>query len=71
LLPSRQSEAKRRRCCRDSDQPAFAVDASIAEACEGDEVLARLDTAFGRYMAVPWCRCQICEPEFGDATPND
>jgi hypothetical protein len=33
-------------------------------------VLERLDAAFGRYMAQARCRCQICEPEFGDATPD-
>jgi hypothetical protein len=53
-----------------ADQPAFDADVSVVEAYAGDPVLERLDGAFGRYMAVPRCRCQICEPEFGDATPD-
>jgi hypothetical protein len=55
---------------REPVDSAFDPDASIAEAYDGDPVLQRLDAAFGRYMAVPRCRCQICEPEFGDATPD-
>jgi hypothetical protein len=55
---------------RDADQPAFEVDVSVAEAYEHDPVLERLDAAFAPYMSEARCRCQICEPAFGDATPD-
>jgi hypothetical protein len=55
---------------RDPDQQAFEADASIVEAYADDPLLERLDAAFGRYMSEARCRCQICEPEFGDATPT-
>ena len=55
---------------RDPDQPAFDVDVSVVEAYEDDPVIQRLDEAFGRYLSDPRCRCQVCEPSFGDATPR-
>jgi hypothetical protein len=54
----------------DSFESAFDLDASIVDAYDGDPVLDRLDAAFGRYMTEARCRCQICEPDFGDATPD-
>ena len=55
---------------RDPDQPAFDLDVSVVEAYEDDPVIQRLDDAFGRYLSDARCRCQICEPSFGDATPR-
>ena len=54
---------------REPGESAFDLDASLAEAHDGDPVLDRLDETFTPYMSPPRCRCQICEPEFGDAAP--
>jgi hypothetical protein len=54
----------------DANQPAFEIDVAWAESYPGDTVLDRLDAAFGRYMSKSRCRCQICEPAFGDAAPD-
>jgi hypothetical protein len=52
---------------RAPDEPAFALDHSLTQAHEADPVLDRLDETFERFMSPPRCRCQICEPDFGDA----
>ncbi len=52
------------------DQPAFEIDASVMEAPEDHAAIERLDAAFGRYMSDRRCRCQVCEPGFGDAAPE-
>jgi hypothetical protein len=51
----------------ESDAPAFELDYSMAAAHEGDERLARLHDLYGHYMRGGRCRCQVCEPDFGDA----
>jgi hypothetical protein len=53
---------------REPGESVFDLDQSVAEAYEGSPVLDRLDETFARYMAVARCRCQLCEPDFGDAT---
>jgi hypothetical protein len=52
---------------RDGEQSAFELDHAIAQAHEGDPILEGLDETFERFMSPPRCRCQLCEPEFGDA----
>lgn len=56
---------------RDEGQPVFEIDNGIVEACEGNPLLTRLDDVFGGFMREPRCRCQLCEPEFGDATLDE
>jgi hypothetical protein len=53
---------------REPGQPAFDLDHSAAEAHEGAPLLDQLNDVFGRFMQEPRCRCQVCEPEFGDAS---
>lgn len=48
-------------------QGAFAIDQAVVEAYEGSPLLTRLDDMFAGYMREPACRCQLCEPDFGDA----
>ncbi len=55
--------------CRHPQMPAFEMDNCLFEAFEGNDVLERLDDAFTRYMTDGRCRCQLCDPEFGDAAP--
>lgn len=50
-----------------SDAPRFELDYSTASALEGDERLERLTELYGPYMTGGRCRCQLCEPDFGDA----
>jgi len=52
---------------RDEGQGAFEIDQAVAEAYEGSPILTRLDDMFAGYMREPACRCQLCDPEFGDA----
>jgi hypothetical protein len=53
---------------REPGASVFELDQSVVEAHEGDPVLDRLDETFAPYMAAARCRCQLCEPDFGDAT---
>jgi hypothetical protein len=48
-------------------QHAFELDQAVVEAYEGSPLLTRLDEVFAGYMRDPACRCQLCDPEFGDA----
>jgi hypothetical protein len=48
-------------------QNAFEIDQAIVEAYEGSPLLTRLDDMFKGYMRDAVCRCQLCDPEFGDA----
>jgi len=52
---------------RGAEQPAFEIDHAAAEANEGNPLLTRLDDVFAGFMRQASCRCQLCEPEFGDA----
>ena len=52
---------------RDEGQGAFEIDQAVVEAYEGSPLLTRLDEVFAGYMRDPACRCQLCDPEFGDA----
>jgi hypothetical protein len=49
-------------------EPAFSLDHSLREALEGDARLDRLEELYERFMADGRCKCQICQPDFGDAT---
>ena len=53
---------------REPGESAFDLDAAVAEANDGNPLLERLDETFTPYMSVARCRCQLCEPDFGDAT---
>jgi hypothetical protein len=50
-----------------ADAPGFELDYAIATAHEGDERLDRLNALYAHYMRSGKCRCQLCEPDFGDA----
>jgi hypothetical protein len=52
---------------RHEGQRAFEIDQAVVEAYEGSPLLTRLDDMFAGYMREPACRCQVCDPEFGDA----
>lgn len=52
---------------RDEGQSAFEIDQAVVEAYEGSPLLTRLDDMFKGYMRDATCRCQLCDPEFGDA----
>ena len=52
---------------RDEGQTAFEIDQAVVEAYEGSPLLTRLDDVFKGYMRDARCRCQLCDPEFGDA----
>jgi len=47
---------------------AFEMDHATAEAHADSPLLARLEDVFGGFMREGACRCQLCEPDFGDAT---
>lgn len=47
---------------------AFEMDHATADAHADSPLLARLDDVFGGFMREGTCRCQLCEPDFGDAT---
>ena len=47
--------------------PGLELDYSTATAHEDDPRLERLNELYGHYMKSGRCRCQLCEPEFGDA----
>ena len=53
----------------EAQEASFSLDDSTVEAHEGDPRLERLLDLFDGYMAPPRCRCQLCDPEFGDAVP--
>ena len=55
---------------RYADQTAFDLDNSVAEANEADPRLANLEKLFGSFMKGNLCRCQLCDPGFGDAKPE-
>ena len=55
---------------RYADQTAFDLDNSVAEANEADPRLANLEESFGGFMKGNVCRCQLCDPGFGDAKPE-
>ncbi len=47
-------------------EASFEMDEAVAETPEGQEAIGALH-AFERFMRPPRCRCQLCDPEFGDA----
>lgn len=49
------------------DAPGFELDHATVGAHGGDPRLERLNELFGHYMKEGKCRCQLCEPDFGDA----
>lgn len=51
----------------DADAPGFGLDYATVSAHEEDPRLERLNELFGHYMKEGKCRCQLCEPDFGDA----
>jgi hypothetical protein len=52
---------------RGEGQAAFEIDQAVVEAYEGSPLLTRLNDVFEGYMRDAVCRCQLCDPEFGDA----
>ena len=54
-----------------SDAPTFELDYATVEALEGDPRLERLHELFGHYVRSGACRCQLCEPDFGDARTGE
>jgi len=53
---------------RDAGQTAFELDQGVVEAFDGSALLTRLDDLFGGFMREGLCRCQLCDPAFGDAS---
>ena len=53
------------------DAPGFELDYATASTFEGDPRLERLNELFGHYMKRGTCRCQLCEPDFGDARAGE
>lgn len=56
---------------REEGQSAFDLDNGIVEANEGNPLLTRLDDVFSGFVRDAACRCQLCDPEFGDATIDE
>lgn len=55
----------------EADAPGFELDYATVSAHEGDPRLERLNELFGHYMKEGKCRCQLCEPDFGDAQTGE
>jgi hypothetical protein len=49
---------------------ALELDQSTAAAYEADPRLERLTQLFAHYVRDRRCRCQLCEPDFGDAVAS-